>query len=272
MRFDGKWTRRSLLGAAVAAVGVGMYVSTSGRSWGGSRSASEAGVTFRELLLRTVAGLDVPCNSGEVFLSTEAGERERDVSGLVASLENTLRTNSRPEEGDYPEGWPDMDADGLARQLSEAVKEDFSKDELCIVDGWQLSRTECRLAALKFLREREQAAGGAMACRKELLRSSAPPPQLSGIVPPRTFAGGEGGLYRSAGRTVINVYGTGFESGAEILLGGTPLRSSVARSDWMTGSVPAGFYAREGILDVVVRNPDGKTSNVMKFEVVRLNE
>ena len=272
MRLDGKWTRRSLLGAAVAAVGAGMYVSTNWRSRGGSRSRPETGGTFRELLLRTVAGLDIPCNSGEVFLSTEAGgERERDIQGLVASLEDTLGANGHPEEGDRPEGWLDMDADGLARLLSEAVKEDFSKDELCIVDGWQLSRTECRLAALKFLRERDQAAGGAMACRKEPLRPTAPPPQLSEIVPPRTFVGVPFTIQPN-GQSVINVYGTGFEPGAEILLGGTPLHSSVGRPDWMNAYVPADFYAREGILDIAVRNPDGKTSNVMKFEVVRRNE
>ena len=269
MRSDGKWTRRSLLGAAVAAAGAVVYVST---NWVGSRPGPETGGTFRELLLRAVAGLDIPCNSGEVFLSTEAGgERERDIQGLVTSLEDTLKANNQPEEGDDPEGWLDMDTDDLVRLLSEAIKEEFSKDELCILAGWQLSRTECRLAALKFLSERGQDASAAMACRKEPLRPTAPPPQLSEVVPPRTFVEAPFTVQPN-GKSVINVYGTGFEPGAEILFGGTPLRSSVGRSDWMNAYVPADLYAREGILDIAVRNPDGKTSNVMKFEVVRRNE
>ena len=165
-----------------------------------------------------------------------------------------------------------MDADGLARLLSEAVKEDFSKDELCVLDGWRLSRTECRIAALKLLWERDRVTDdAAMSCRKEALRPTAPPPQLSEIVPPRTFVGVPFTVQPN-GKSVINVYGTGFESGAEILLGGTPLDSSVGRSDWMTAYFPADFHAREGVLDVMVRNPDGKTSNVMRFEVVRRNE
>ena len=267
MRPCGKWSRRSVLAAAVAVAGSSAAVCASPR-WSDAEPGPEAGGAFRELLHRAVAGLDMPCNPGEVFLSTEASEeRERDVDGLVTSLEDTLEQLRVRGEGGSPGSWSGMDADRLVRVLAEAIEDDFSKDRLCILAGWQVSRTECRLAALKYLWERGPEADAATACRKEPLRSIAPAPELAEIVPPRTFAG-EPFTVQPNGQSVVNVYGKGFNPGAKILFGDVALDSALGHSGWMNAYVPAGLFAREGVLDVVVRNPDGETSNVMRFEVV----
>ena len=154
--------------------------------------------------------------------------------------------------------------------FAKAVKEDFLRDDLCIVEGWQLSLTECRLAALKLLLERDPESDASPACRKQPLRWIASPPVLSEIVPPGTSVGVPFSLWR--GKSVVNVYGADFRPGARILFGGVPLDSAVGSSGWMNAYVPDDLYAREGIVDVTVRNPDGAVSNAIKFEIIPGNE
>ena len=95
----------------------------------------------------------------------------------------------------------------------------------------------------------------------------APPPTLSRIVPPRTHAGTPFAVQPN-GVSVINVHGAGFRPGARILFDGAPLESSVGNSGWMNAYVPAEYYAHERIAEITVRNPDGKTSSAIRFEVV----
>ena len=167
-------------------------------------------------------------------------------------------------------GWPwigsDMDMDRLIHLFAYAVKEDFRNGDLCLVDGWQLSRTECRLAALKFLWE-ENGAGGVV-CRKQGVRAPAAlPPQVERTDPPGTFVGAPFNV-QPDGNSVISVHGSGFQVGAVVLLDGTELESAVGNSGWITAYVPSGFYAVERAVDVAVRNTDGQMSNVVPFEVV----
>lgn len=51
------------------------------------------------------------------------------------------------------------DAPDLLAQIHQQIQQDFTRGDLCEVDGWVLSRTECRLAALAYL---FQKAGGRM--------------------------------------------------------------------------------------------------------------
>ena len=261
-----KWSRRFFLGASVTVVGgAATYVF---RKWSDTRSEREDERIFRKLLRQAVTRLDMPCNAGENFLSTDmSGEREHDVRAVVTSLKDTLERMRTRSEHSQPEGWSGLDDDELVRLLSESIKEDFSNNELCILDGWQLSRTECRLAALKYLWERGQVAGTAPVCRKEPLRSFAPPPELSKIFPTQTFVGVPFSV-RPNGKSAISVRGSGFNPGAKILFGDTVLRSTFGNPGWMTALVPGNLISQQGAVDIAVRNPDGKTSNVMTFDVV----
>ena len=260
-----QWSRRLFLAASVTAVGgAATYVF---QRWSGAQPEHEDGRTFRELLRQAVTGLDMPCTAGEIFLSTDAGgEPEHDVQALVASLENTLARMPARSGHSQPRGWSDLNDDQLVGLLSESIKDDFSNDELCILDGWQLSRTECRLAALKYLWERDQADGAAPVCRKDPLRLLAPPPELSNLVPMRTFVGVPFNVQPN-GKSAISVHGNGFNPGTRILFGDTVLRPMFGNPGWITAIVPGKLISQAGTLDVMVRNPDGKTSNVMTFEV-----
>ena len=154
--------------------------------------------------------------------------------------------------------------------LAKAIKEDFLEGDLCVVEGWQLSLTECRLAAFKLLLERDLKVEVAPACRKQPLHWIVSPPVLSEIVPPGTSVGVPFTPWR--GKSVINVYGTDFEPGARILFGGVALDSSVGSSGWMNAYVPDDLYAREGTVDVTVENPGGAVSNAIEFAIAPGNE
>ena len=254
-----QWSRRLFLVAAFTAVGA---TATCVFQKHKDREA------FRELLRQAVAGLDIPCTAGEIFLSTGAGgEPEHDVQALVALLEDTLARMPARSGHRQPGGWSDADEDQLVGLLSESIRDDFSNDELCILDGWQLSRTECRLAALKYLWERDQADGAAPVCRKGPLRWFAPPPELSKIAPMRTFVGVPFNVQPN-GKSAIDIHGSGFNHGTKVLFGDTVLRPIFGNPGWMTVIVPDNLISQAGTLDVTVMNPDGKTSNVMTFEVI----
>lgn len=260
-----KWTRRTILGITTALAGAGgaIYVS---RTWDEGKAGSGKEREFQDLLRRVVSDLKIPCNSAQIFLSAKASEgRERDILRFSESLEDTLERIRLDNGENHPERWSDMEPGRMIHLLAKAVKEDFLRGDLCVVEGWQLSLTECRLAALKLLLERDLKAEAAPACRKQPLRWIAPPPVLSEIVPPGTIVDVPFSLWR--GKSVINVYGTDFEPGATILFGGVPLDSAVGSSGWMNAYVPDDLYAREGTVDVTVENPDGAVSNAIEFEI-----
>ena len=265
-----KWTRRAILGVAAALAGAGgaVYVSRiRDEETAGSGEERE----FQDLLRRTVSDLKIPCNSARSFLSAEAGEgRGHDVRGLSVSLEDTLERIRSGDDEDHTGRWSGVEPGRMIHLLAKAVKEDFLEGDLCVVEGWQLSLTECRLAAFKLLLERDPKAEAVPACRKQPLRWIAPPPVLSEIVPTGTFVGVPFTPWR--GKSVINVHGSDFEIDARILFGGVALDSSVGSSGWMNAYVPDDLYAREGTVEVTVENPDGAMSNAIEFAIVPGNE
>lgn len=259
-----KWDRRFVLGAAAGMAGLTGLQYAFG-SWT-DRLEPEGGQEFSELLQRAVADLELPCNAGWIFLSTGvSGERERDVQGLVTLVRDRVELSSDSRH-DWPWIGSDKDVDRLIHLFAYAIKEDFGSGDLCLVDGWQLSRTECRLAALKFLWE-EDGAGGVV-CRKEGVRPPAAlPPQVERTDPPRTFVGVPFNVQQD-GNSVISLHGSDFQFGAVVLFDGAALESAVGNSGWMTASVPSDLHARARTVDVAVRNTDGQISNVVQFEVV----
>ena len=167
-------------------------------------------------------------------------------------------------------GPPDTldDVNGIILRIASAIKEDFAKGDLCVVDGWQLSRMECRVAALKLLWELDRYAGTSV-CRKEALQSPRmAPPQVLRVVPPEASVGVPFNVLPTGGESIINVYGAGFQSGAVVLFDDVVLDSAVGNEGWMTAFVPDDLYAREAVVKVRVRNPDNVVSNVAEFEVV----
>ena len=268
MAAGARWTRRAVLGAAAVVAGTGAAVYWAAGPRGGSGVEPQGPLEFEKLLRRAVADLDMPCNPAEVFLTTPAsGAGERDLRQLVTLLEGRVGRLRAGGAGSGPPAGPDRGVDRLIRRLGQAIKEDFLEDETCAVHGWLLSRTECRLAAVKLLWEQDREGGTAVACRREPLRLVAPPPSLLEIAPSETFVGAPFTV-QPDGRSVINVFGKDFKPGAQILFGETALDSSVGHSGWMTASVPDELFAREGTAAVTVRNPDGATSNGMQFRIV----
>lgn len=118
------WTRRALLGAAIAVL---------------------AGATFR------------------IWTGHRAAEGER-ADALIATLRDpdAARRVGKQVLAQYPE-WDDAGplwralraeagaTDNLAEQLTQRVREDFDAGRVVAVDGWILARTEARLYALAAL-------------------------------------------------------------------------------------------------------------------------
>ncbi len=71
----------------------------------------------------------------------------------------------------------------------------------------------------------------------------------------------------TAGGTVVNINGTGFQSGATVTIGGLPATDiNVVSSTTITARTPMGPASEEAGLprDVVVRNPDGTTATLTR--------
>lgn len=100
---------------------------------------------FDTVLQDLVADMRLSSGIGEAFLRSPVGLATRDLSSLFESLRIRL---GLPRQGVR------RDPDALADLLRQAVRRDFVEGRLCYVNGWYLSLTECRLAALKHLLER----------------------------------------------------------------------------------------------------------------------
>ena len=96
---------------------------------------------------------------------------------------------------------------------------------------------------------------------------SSPPPELREVVPSRTVAGVDFNV-QSNGRAAIGLHGAGFEKGAMVLFDYVPAPAVVRDPMFMTAEMPAELYARIGVIRVAVRNPDGKVSDALRFEIV----
>ena len=68
---------------------------------------------------------------GEMVLAGQGWEAQVDITSLHTEVLGNL-------PGDAPD---------LLAQMRQRIQQDFANGDLCAVDGWQLSRTECRLAA-----------------------------------------------------------------------------------------------------------------------------
>ena len=172
-------------------------------------------VVFNPQLEALIAEGNFSADLGEKVLQDEALR-----SGTTFDALHTEVMNGLSERG----------AD-LRGEIGKKVERDFAEGRICRVDGWQLSATECRLAALAFL---FQESGGHIEAPVD--GDDGP---ISGLpeIPiaelenwnPRFGIVGEGFNVQPSGNSALWFRFTDIDQQPyEIYLGGHPLRTSVA--------------------------------------------
>lgn len=132
---DRKWKRRDFLIGGALLGGVGYY---------SFKRVGEA--RFESLLRQTLKELKISPHVGEVFLSSPEGEAlDQDFESLAEVLKRRLSPSLfLPSQGE------------LIATMAQAIQQDFARGNICHVQNWYLSLTECQLAAAKFILEKEQ--------------------------------------------------------------------------------------------------------------------
>ncbi|HUG44097.1 MAG TPA: hypothetical protein VMN76_07650 [Acidobacteriota bacterium] len=98
---------------------------------------------WEEGLLQYVGGAELPQEIGRFYLRLTAYGRWEDTPEIL--LRKILLSLSAVKHDESAE---------MVELLRRRIQLDFTVDErVCSLDGWYLSRTECRLAALKYLLE-----------------------------------------------------------------------------------------------------------------------
>lgn len=73
---------------------------------------------------------------GIAYLETDfAGKKENNQVELIAKLLSSIK----------------HDTTNMKQKFAHSIRDDFKENRTCLVEGWTLSRTECRLSALAFL-------------------------------------------------------------------------------------------------------------------------
>ena len=141
---DRTWKRRDFLigGALLGGVGCSLF----GWSLFSCSLFERVGeARFESLLLRTIKELKISPHVGEVFLSSPVGEAlDRDFESLAEVLKRRLSPS-------FP-----LSQEKLISTMAQAIQQDFARGNICHVQNWYLSLTECQLAAAKFIVEKEQ--------------------------------------------------------------------------------------------------------------------
>jgi hypothetical protein len=105
--------------------------------------ASTRNVALTDLFLSWINCKKSAAAVGRRYLELAPGEA--DIAGLVASLTEALaRFPSASDYSPLPNRWVKAD-------LTIAIHRDFEREDVVLVDGWMLARTEARLCALVAL-------------------------------------------------------------------------------------------------------------------------
>jgi hypothetical protein len=250
-----KLTRRSVLAfGGLAAAGVSLqWVPT---SWLSAGSAAQADRAFLEELIAAVELLDIPCTIGPAYLTASALNAAPESVVLLAGLVQE-RLGVGP---DQMRGWPhprlSLSHTELTARLAAAITEDFADGHVCTIEGWQLSETECRLAALKLLVRDGRQASSCLE-RYEKIQS-----RIAAIHPSFTVAG-KGFNVQPTGRSVIVIKGSGFVSSSRVRLNGELTTPVFGNSELLSVDVPDELFAHAGQVTVVVEGPQGQKSNTV---------
>lgn len=82
----------------------------------------------------------IPSALGRKFLRVRAVNKEQVFDSIIAAL------NTFPDS---------LKALSLREKIKTMIQSDFEEERFCTIDGWHFSITECRLAAIKTILERE---------------------------------------------------------------------------------------------------------------------
>ncbi|HSR69579.1 MAG TPA: hypothetical protein VLU25_16720 [Acidobacteriota bacterium] len=135
------WTRRRFI-AAVSAAG-GFALGRVSVDWIGRPERLRN--RFRDRLLALLQEVDLQAEVGSAYLQENPSQADLDVLSQLLLQRLDLA-------GWWTEmtGLPDQQA--LRQALSAAISQDFQRaDGICRLNGWYLSQTECRLAAMRVV-------------------------------------------------------------------------------------------------------------------------
>lgn len=145
------------------------------------------------------------------------------------------------------EGLAERSAD-LRRELNSKVVQDFAAGRVCRVDGWQLSATECRLAALAFLFKESGGRIAAPTAGDQSPLSGLPESSIAELVNwgPRFGFVGEGFNVQPSGSSALwFLFANLDQQPYEIFFGASPLRTSVVGDkNLITATVTRGQVRR----------------------------
>lgn len=96
----------------------------------------------QEVLTQYAAELHDMSEMGKRYLAVEPSTQDELVARLLAALPNIAGLSSV------------TDAE-LSNSISQRIRQDFAEEKICAIEGWYLSLTECRLAALSSVLNRQ---------------------------------------------------------------------------------------------------------------------
>ena len=99
-----------------------------------------------------------------------------------------------------------------------------------------------------------------------VLSTTAPTPVINAVYPTGTIAGGDFNV-QPGGGSAIGIRGSNFLPDCEILFGSRKLETVYRDVTFLTAFVPPAAYAKPGVIQIEVRNPDGKVSEPRPFLV-----
>ena len=205
--FGRRWFLQAAGGVAAAAAGFAVY-----RSIG----SGEEGFALNPQLAALIAA---------GHFSTELGGKYLEDLGLASNgVFEALHA-------EMMEGLSELGTADLHRELNRKVEQDFAAGDICRVDGWQLSATECRLAALAFLLK-ESGAHVKMPAAGDQdplnVLSEASIAELVNWGPRFGFAGEEFNVQTSGSSALWFLFANLDQQPYEIYFGASPLRTSLA--------------------------------------------
>jgi hypothetical protein len=99
-----------------------------------------------------------------------------------------------------------------------------------------------------------------------VVAATGPAPVIDKLYPAGTIAG-QGFNVQPSGGTAIGMRGSNFLPGAKVLFGSTELETVFGGVNGLSAWVPPALYAKPGVIEVTVRNSDGKLSEPRPFQV-----
>ena len=100
-----------------------------------------------------------------------------------------------------------------------------------------------------------------------VLSETGPEPAIAALYPAGTIAGQPFNVQPQRG-AAVRIRGADFLPGAKVLFGSTELDTVFVAEDDLSAWVPPALFAQPGVIQVTVRNPDGKRSTPKPFQVM----